>query len=93
MDLPILHDGLTKGSDVPSVIGGTLWADVANGRLFQYGGEYPDNGVPDNFLLWTYDIYADSWSTRDPGVDVNRLSFGAGTVVEHLGNGYYLGMC
>ena len=91
--MPIMHTGLSKPTDVPSVIGGTLWSDQANGRLFQYGGQMPDSGgVPDNFLLWTYDVYEDSWSTRPPAVGINRLSFGAGTVVEHIGSGYYLGM-
>jgi hypothetical protein len=92
--MPVLRTNLSKPAEVPSVIGGILWADGANGRLFQYGGEYPDSGtVPElSFQLWTYDTYFDKWSTRDPtDRSITRLSFGAGTSVEHLGMGYYLG--
>ncbi|KAI5819602.1 hypothetical protein BZA77DRAFT_304447 [Pyronema omphalodes] len=94
LDMPILRTNLSKPAEVPSVIGGILWADGTNGRLFQYGGEYPDASVMRemSFQLWTYDTYFDKWSTRDPtDRSITRLSFGAGTSVEHLGMGYYLG--
>lgn len=79
---------------MPSVSGGILWPDVANKRLFLYGGEYPENEAPDDFTLWSYDTFYKNWSTvvntgRPEGV--HRLSYGAGTTAEHLGIAYYLG--
>ena len=91
--MPVLVTNLSKPTSVPSVIGGVLWADQANGRLFQYGGEWPgSDSLPEERLqLWSYDVYANSWAPRSVTRDVTRLSFGAGTVVESLGRGFYLG--
>jgi hypothetical protein len=90
--MPILMTNLSKPSEVPSLIGGALWADQANGRLFQYGGQWPETKVPENrFQLWTYDVYNNSWAVRDPDRAVDRLSFGANTAVEHIGKAYQLG--
>lgn len=92
IEMPVLMTNLSKPDEVPSVIGGILWADQANGRLFQYGGEWPEPGVPDEqFDLWTYDTYNDSWAKREVARDIMRLSFGAGMAVEESGKGYYLG--
>jgi hypothetical protein len=90
--MPVLDTNLSKPTDVPSLIGAALWADQANARLFQYGGQWPDNKVPENsFDLWTYDIYNDTWGTRDPDGAVDRLSFGANVAVEYTGMAYQLG--
>ncbi|KAF8535116.1 hypothetical protein BDD12DRAFT_894032 [Trichophaea hybrida] len=93
LDMPLLDYNLSKPSEVPSVIGGILWADATNGRLFQYGGEFPDPAVPeDQFQLWSYDVYGNNWTTEKlQDQSITRVSFGAGTTVEHLGMGYYLG--
>jgi len=92
IEMPVLMTGLGKPPEVPSLIGGILWADQANGRLFQYGGEWPEPSVPDaRFSMWTYDTYNDTWATRDADRDITRVSFGAGTSVEWTGKGYYLG--
>ncbi|KAA8897511.1 hypothetical protein FN846DRAFT_231777 [Sphaerosporella brunnea] len=89
---PPLETNLSKPAIVPSLIGGALWADQANGRLFQYGGQWPDNKVPeDRFQLWTYDVYSDTWDTRDANRAVDRLSFGANTAIEYTGKAYQLG--
>jgi hypothetical protein len=93
LDMPILDTNLSKPSEVPNLIGGILWADAANARLFQYGGEFPDPAVPENnFQLWSYDVYGNNWTTLSQNdQSITRVSFGAGTTVEHLGMGYYLG--
>ncbi|RPB04162.1 hypothetical protein L873DRAFT_1451833 [Choiromyces venosus 120613-1] len=92
--IPPLVNNLTKPSNVPSVIGGQLWADQANEKLYLFGGEYADN-PPDSSLLWAYDTWNDSWTQVTPGFngqgEMKRASFGAGAVVEHMGMGYYLG--
>jgi len=90
--MPVLMANLQKPAEVPSVIGGILWADQANGWLYQYGGEWPGPEVPDShFDLWAYDTYNDSWTRKAADRDIVRLSFGAGTSVEDKGKGYYFG--
>ncbi|KAH7345963.1 hypothetical protein BKA66DRAFT_325438 [Pyrenochaeta sp. MPI-SDFR-AT-0127] len=92
--MPVQHANLTKPANVPSVSGGYLWADETNKCFYQIGGEYFPGSSPTDFSLWTYDVLLDQWnntkftsSERSP----QRLSFGAGTQVESLGLGYYLG--
>jgi len=90
--MPPLMTNVSKTADVPSLLGGTLWADEANARLFQYGGQWPGDETPEDvFSLWSYDVYADKWGKKAAAADINRLSFGAGLSVESLGMGYYLG--
>lgn len=90
--MPPLMTNLSKPATVPNLIGATMWADQANARLFQFGGEFVAPAIPDDpFLLWSYDVYHDSWATRNPNQEVSRVSYGAGTTVEYLGMGYYLG--
>ncbi|KAL7265848.1 hypothetical protein RUND412_011625, partial [Rhizina undulata] len=88
--MPPLIDNLTKGLEVPSVSGGFLWPDVANAKFYLFGGEYP-NETPNNFALWCYDVYNDSWSQIQADPSIERIAYGAGTTVESSGLGYYLG--
>ena len=96
--LPALAGPLSKPPAVPRVVGGQLWADEANGRLFMFGGEFPEDekvfDVPR--AMWTYDTWNDTWSLLPEDAssahhEYTRPSFGAGTVLEHEGRAYYLG--
>ncbi|KAI5777253.1 hypothetical protein EDC01DRAFT_679259 [Geopyxis carbonaria] len=91
--MPPLISNLTKPNDVPSLVGSTLWPDVANAKLYQYGGETIGSDTPQDFTMWMYDIWEDKWSKTDPPADkvINRLAFGASTTVEYQTMGYYLG--
>lgn len=92
--MPQLVNNLTKPLDVPSVVGGALWADQVNEKLYLFGGEYPD-GVPsgnsDPSALWTYDPWKDGWSKVPMNSKYSRPSFGASVSVEEIGTGFYLG--
>ncbi|KAI5785799.1 hypothetical protein EDC01DRAFT_618073, partial [Geopyxis carbonaria] len=91
LGMPPLLTNLTKPLQVPSVVGGALWADQANGRLFMYGGEWPPGGQPDIMEGWKYDTYEDKWEKYPVDDKVTRTSYGAGTVVESTGMAYWLG--
>lgn len=94
LKIPPLITNLTyKPNNVPSVVGGQLWADQANEKLYLFGGEY-SSGPPYSPTLWTYDPWNDTWSevkSEDREQRIQRPSFGAGLSVENLGMGYYLG--
>jgi Kelch motif len=87
--MPWLHANLTKNSTVPSVSGGTLWADEVNKVFYQFGGEFQE--VPQQATLWAYDAILDQWNQSDVPDDVSRLSWGAGVAVNERAEGYYLG--
>lgn len=91
--MPQQYANLTKGSSVPSVSGGILWADEVNKVFHLFGGEYQSS--PEDFTFWTYDTVLDQWNeTNDYQSNVNsiqRVSFGAGTVAQELGLGFYYG--
>ncbi|RVD80429.1 uncharacterized protein DFL_008326 [Arthrobotrys flagrans] len=86
-----------KPSEVPSLEGGTLWADTVNKRLFLYGGQFTTS-PPSPFNMWSYDAIYDTWAainqSRDSSgipVGVARLYNGASAVVEASGMAYYFG--
>lgn len=90
--LPILETNLTKQAEFPSLSGGILWADQANARLYQFGGQWAESETPEaRFRLYSYDVYGNQWSARDPDKSISRLAYGAGTSVEHLGRAFYMG--
>lgn len=89
-NMPPLETNLSKPAEVPSVSGGTLWPDVANGKIYLYGGEYT-SGFTADFALWTYDAYNDVWNKSLADSWVKRAFRGASTVVEATGMGYYFG--
>ncbi|EPS39852.1 hypothetical protein H072_6347 [Dactylellina haptotyla CBS 200.50] len=92
---PLVTTLRQKPADVPSLAGGVLWADTVNKKLFLYGGQFT-NEQPVPFDLWMYDTLYDTWqvmnqsSTGDVG-QISRAFNGAGTAVDRLGLGYYLG--
>jgi hypothetical protein len=90
--MPKLSANLSKNATVPSVAGGILWADDVNQVFYLYGGEYPL--VPDNFVLWAYDVPLNQWNLTSPSTssaNVERVAWGAGTTVEGRAEGYYYG--
>src|SRR5690606_36532813 len=94
LKFPPILSNLTRGAEVPSAVGGILWADNANGRLFSYGGEFEqfteEQGIPFDFAVWSYDTWNDTWTELKPKNTVvdYRVSYGAGTSVEYQGKGY-----
>lgn len=90
---PLITNLTSKPNNVPDLIGGQLWADQANEKLYMFGGEY-SSGPPFTPDLWSYDPWSDTWAqveTDDREGRIQRPSFGSGLSVEHLGIGYYLG--
>ena len=90
--MPQQYANLTKNSTVPSVSGGILWADEINKCFYQFGGEFQNN--PEDFSFWIYDTALNQWNTTVPQSNVNslqRVSFGAGTEIAELGQGFYYG--
>lgn len=90
--MPRQYANLTKNSTVPSVSGGTLWADEINKCFYLFGGEYQGN--PSDFTFWSYDTLLNQWNETqyESNVDsIERVSFGAGAQIEELGLGFYYG--
>ncbi|KAK4237907.1 autophagy-related protein 3 [Achaetomium macrosporum] len=91
--MPQLYANLTKNSTIPSVSGGTLWADNVNKRFYLFGGEHYQQPPSAQFTLWSYDAIYDSWeSFGSPAQDdIAAVSWGAGVSVPETGEGYYYG--
>ncbi|KAK0719058.1 hypothetical protein B0T21DRAFT_351819 [Apiosordaria backusii] len=92
-DMPTLYASLSKNATVPSVMGGKLWEDSVNKRLYLYGGE-TYQAPPTNFLLYAYDILKDKWDSFGPPTGTAAIiptSFGAGVSVPARGEAYYYG--
>ncbi|KAF2873284.1 hypothetical protein BDV95DRAFT_593628 [Massariosphaeria phaeospora] len=85
------HSLKTKNDSVPSVHGGILWADEPNKVIYQFGGEFGSE-KPEEFKLWYYDIVYDTWNVSDTRAsEIQRAAWGAGTVAQDRGRGYYYG--
>jgi len=87
------YDNLTKPADAPDVSGGILWADTVNKKFYLYGGEYYQSS-PQTFDLWSYDAIYGNWTTVNPDTtqaNIQRSSFGAGTVAENIAKGFWYG--
>ncbi|USP76749.1 hypothetical protein yc1106_04023 [Curvularia clavata] len=91
--MPMQYANLSKPGNIPSLSGGYIWADNTNKCFYQFGGEYPEGLSPTDFSMWTYDVLLNQWNSTDTTGDktIQRVSFGAGTQVEELGLGFYLG--
>ncbi|KAF2652473.1 hypothetical protein K491DRAFT_47074 [Lophiostoma macrostomum CBS 122681] len=90
--MPQQYANLTKNSTVPSVSGGTLWADEVNECFYQFGGEFQNN--PEEFSFWVYDTALNQWNDTHYTSNVQslqRVSYGAGTQIPELGLGFYYG--
>ena len=62
---PVLYTNLSKPSEVPSVVGGTIWPDTVNKYLYLYGGEYNWTSTPPSrYTLWYYDVLYDTWDAK-----------------------------
>ncbi|KAH6849743.1 hypothetical protein B0I37DRAFT_95767 [Chaetomium sp. MPI-CAGE-AT-0009] len=91
--MPQLYANLTKNATIPTVNGGTLWADDVNKRFYLFAGEYYQQPPSAQFTLWSYDTIYNRWeSFGSPAQDnIAAVSYGAGVSVSETGNGYYYG--
>ncbi|KAL1842725.1 hypothetical protein VTJ49DRAFT_4363 [Mycothermus thermophilus] len=91
--MPQLYANLTKNSSIPSVNGGTLWADTLNKRFYLFGGEYHQHPPSQEFTLWSYDTIYEKWDSfgSPPQDEYAAVSYGAGVAVPETGMGYYYG--
>ncbi|KAJ2897480.1 Kelch repeat-containing protein-like protein 5 [Zalerion maritima] len=91
--MPQIYANLSKNASIPSVHGGTLWADELNGRLYLFGGEYEDGQPPATYNLYSYDTWYNEWhSFGQPDITgLYSVSYGAGVSVSERGEGYYYG--
>ncbi|KAK0646443.1 hypothetical protein B0T16DRAFT_375056 [Cercophora newfieldiana] len=89
--MPQLFANLTKNSSVPSVHGGSLWADNINKRLYLFGGQYYQQPPSPYFTLWSYDILNNEWVALDAPSYIDSVSYGAGVSVPERGEAYYYG--
>lgn len=91
--MPQLYANLTKNSSIPSVHGGTLWADTVNKRFYLFGGEYHQHPPAPQITLWAYDTIYEQWeSFGSPEQDERAaVSYGAAVAVSETGMGYWYG--
>jgi hypothetical protein len=91
--MPQLYANLSKNATIPSVSGGTLWADNLNKRFYLFGGEYYQQPPAQQYTLWSYDTIYNYWeSFGSPEQDgIGAVSYGAGVSVSETGEGYYYG--
>ncbi|KAG7290601.1 hypothetical protein NEMBOFW57_000604 [Staphylotrichum longicolle] len=91
--MPQLYANLTKNATIPSVHGGTLWADNVNKRFYLFGGEYYQQPPSRQFTLWSFDTIYKNWeSVGSPAQDdIGDVSYGAGVSISETGEGFYYG--
>ena len=85
---------LTKNSTVPDVIGGALWADTVNKKVYLFGGEFDLNvhAPPSLFSLFAYDALYDFWEDLGrPDIALDSPSFGGNVAVPEHGLGFFYG--
>ncbi|KAJ2891489.1 hypothetical protein MKZ38_000322 [Zalerion maritima] len=85
---------LSKNSTIPNVIGGALWGDTVNKRVYAFGGELDltTDAPPTGFSLYAYDALEDRWDELDrPDIYLNSPSFGGSVAVPEQGLGFYYG--
>lgn len=89
--MPQLFANLSKNNSIPSVHGGSLWADDVNKRLYLFGGQYYQQPPAPEFTLWSYDIVNNVWVPFDAPSYIDSVSYGAGVSVSQRGEAYYYG--
>ncbi|KAK3322153.1 hypothetical protein B0H66DRAFT_192462 [Apodospora peruviana] len=93
--MPQLYANLTKNASIPSVSGGTLWADTVNKRFYLFGGEYEQQqqAPSSQFTLWSFNTLSQEWESfgQPAQTVINGVSYGAGVSVSERGEGYYYG--
>jgi len=79
-----------KNATVPSVAGGTLWADWANNVFYAFGGYFPDSS-PLPFVTWLYNVAQESWTSVSTRGNSTYVAYGMAAIAADAGVGYYLG--
>lgn len=86
---PVQRDDLSKPANVPSVQGGTLWADQANKLFYLFGGEYNwTTPPPTQYTLWFFDALYGTWNVTPTDASISAISprsFGASAVDDNRG--------
>jgi hypothetical protein len=91
--MPPLHADLNKNASIPMVHGGILWEDSVNKRLYLYGGDYYQT-QPATFILYSYDILNDYWTSLGPPTGsgiIMPTAYGAGVSIPWRGESYAYG--
>jgi len=88
--IPQMRDGLTKNNSVPSLAGGTLWADTVNNVFYAFGG-YFVSSQPSTFVTWSYNTEHGTWNVVPTQGDPSYVAHGMAAVAPDAGVGYYLG--
>lgn len=89
---PQMYDNLTKPANVPSVAGGTLWADEVNKLFYLYGGEYNSTSLPpQQYTLWLFDTIYNTWNASSTDAPSTPNSFGGSAVDQNKGTAFYYG--
>jgi hypothetical protein len=91
--MPRIFTNLTHNNTEPAVAGGALWGDSVNMVLYQFGGQITGHGHShsnhEGFSV--YDLVLNQWNHSQSEYHIHRVSWGAATTVDELGEGYYLG--
>ncbi|KAF6820519.1 cell wall anchored protein [Colletotrichum sojae] len=93
VQMPQLNANLSKNGSIPSVSGGSLWADNVNKRIYLFGGEHSGE-PPSPFGLFSYDVLNNQWDSHGQprsGFLINTVSWGAGASVDQIGQAFYYG--
>jgi hypothetical protein len=102
---PTILTNFTRNNTEPAVAGGALWGDSVNMALYLFGGQTTGHGHPhgghgghDGFSL--FDLNLNQWNHSQGdrgqgggggGFRQHKVSWGASTSVDELGQGYFLG--
>jgi hypothetical protein len=91
--MPTIFTNLTRNNTEPTVAGGALWGDSVNMVLYQFGGQATGHGHPhgghEGFSL--FDLILNQWNRSQGAFHQHKVSWGASTTVDELGQGYFLG--
>lgn len=91
--MPQMYANLSKNATVPNMVGGILWEDTLNKRIYMYGGD--SYGTPPSpFYLYAYDIMCNHWDSFGPptgAASIIPTSWGAGVSIPERGEAYYYG--
>ncbi|CAG8955611.1 hypothetical protein HYFRA_00009565 [Hymenoscyphus fraxineus] len=92
IEMPELFANLSKNASIPSLSGGSLWADAVNKYFYLFGGENYASLPTSPQDVYRYDIINDHWNTMGPpNSDIKSVSWGAGVGASSIGSGFVYG--